>query len=246
MIKVGIADYGLNVWYGDMHDYEWRFDMLKELGFDGIERLEAPNAQRAVEYNALAAKKSMGFSTCRGLNAADTLTFAAALQKKYIWVQSNANDFDTFCRHANHQAEIAAQYGVKVGLHNHLGTPVETQEQLEEFLKRCPECGLVLDIGHLAAAGGDPVYIAEKYFDRLVTVHFKDYVFKDKNASAWYNRLRFCEIGGGIMGDTAKSVANVLLNHGYEGWVMVEHDTHLQDPKIDLKISRDYLKNCGI
>ncbi len=188
----------------------------------------------------------MDFTTCRGLNAADTLTFTAALRKKYTWVQSNARDFDTFCRHANHQAELAAQYGVKVGLHNHLGTPVETQEQLEEFFKRCPNCYLVFDIGHLAAAGGDPVYIAKKYFDRIVTVHFKDYVFKDENASYWQDRLRFCEIGGGVMGDTAKSVAKVLLDNGYDDWVMVEHDTHLQDPKIDLKISRDYLKNCGI
>ncbi len=32
MIKVGIADYGLNEWYGNMHDYEWRFDMLKSIG----------------------------------------------------------------------------------------------------------------------------------------------------------------------------------------------------------------------
>ena len=96
MIKVGVADYGLNVWYGNMHDYEWRLAMLKELGFDGIERLEAANADRAVEYNALAKKMGMGFATCRGSNAADTLTFSAGLQKKYIWVQSTSQDFDTF------------------------------------------------------------------------------------------------------------------------------------------------------
>ena len=65
------------------------------------------------------------------------------------------------------QAEIAKQYGVKVGIHNHLGTPVETQEQLEEFLTRCPNCYIVFDIGHHHGAGGDPLYIIEKYFDRL-------------------------------------------------------------------------------
>lgn len=246
MIKVGVADYGLNVWYGNMHDYEWRLKMLKGLGFDGIERLEAATADSALRYNALAAKLGMDFATCRGTNAADTLTFAAGLQKKYIWVQSTAQDFDTFCRHANHQAEVAKQYGVKVGIHNHLGTPVETQEQLEEFLTRCPDCYIVFDIGHLAAAGGDPVYIAKKYFDRIVTVHFKDYVIKDADATQWQSRLRFCEIGGGVMGDIARDVATVLLENRYDGWVMVEHDTHLRDPQIDLKISRDYLKNCGI
>ena len=48
------------------------------------------------------------------------------------------------------------------------------------------------------------------------------------------------------MGDIPAKVAKLLLDKGYNGWVMVEHDTHLRDPKIDLKISRDYLKNCGI
>ena len=246
MIKIGIADYGLNVWYGNMHDYEWRLAMLKELGFNGIERLEATNAETALRYNALAHKMGMDFTTCRGSNAADTLTFAAGLAKEYIWVQSTASDFDTFCRHANHQAEVAKQYGIKVGIHNHLGTPVETEAQLEEFLTRCPNCYIVFDIGHHHAAGGDPIYIINKYFDRLVTVHLKDYVIKDADATVWSSRLRFCELGGGVMGDIQKQAAKTLVKKGYNGWVMVEHDTHLQDPRIDLKISRDYLKNCGI
>ena len=246
MIKVGVADYGLNVWYGNMHDYEWRFKMLKDLDFDGIERLEATTAERAISYNALAKKLSMDFATCRGADAADTITFSAGLQKEYIWVQSTANDFDTFYRHANNQAEVAKQYGLKVGIHNHLGTPVETQDQLEEFLARCPDCYMVFDIGHHHAAGGDPLYIIEKYFDRIVTVHFKDYVINDANATVWSSRLRFCELSGGVMGELPAQIAKLLVKKGYDGWVMVEHDTHLRDPKLDLKISRDYLKNCGI
>lgn len=62
----------------------------------------------------------------------------------------------------------------------------------------------------------------------------------------WFKCSRYPDFCGGVMGNTAKSVAKVLLDNGYDDWVMVEHDTHLQDPKIDLKISRDYLKNCGI
>ena len=48
------------------------------------------------------------------------------------------------------------------------------------------------------------------------------------------------------MGDIPRKVAETLVKKGYNGWVMVEHDTHLQDPRIDLKLSRDYLKDCGI
>ena len=33
-----------------------------------------------------------------------------------------------------------------------------------------------------------------------------------------------------------------LKAKGYDKWVLVEHDTHLQDPYADLKISIDALK----
>ena len=36
-----------------------------------------------------------------------------------------------------------------------------------------------------------------------------------------------------------------LKKIGYDGWVFVEHDTHLQDPFKDLAISREYLRKAG-
>jgi hypothetical protein len=113
---------------------------------------------------------------------------------------------DTFCRHVNYQVEAAGKYGLKVGLHNHLGSLAETTEQVEKFLSKCPGAGLILDCGHIAGAGGDPMYFVEKYFDRIVAVHVKDYVYKDKDAEAWYDRIRFCELGAGEMGDMNKNV----------------------------------------
>ena len=182
MIKVGVADYGLNVWYGNLWDYKDRLTMLKKLGFDGLERLEAKNQAEAMEIAADAKQMGMNFGTCRAATAMETIRFSAALEKKYIWADSSASDMDTFCRQVNYQIEAAEKYGLKVGLHNHLGSLAETTEQVEEFLSKCPKAGLILDCGHIAGAGGDPMYFVEKYYDRIVAVHVKDYVYKDKDA----------------------------------------------------------------
>lgn len=245
-MKVGVADYGLNVWYGHLFDYQARLLMLKELGYDGIERLVAKSPAEALEISADARRLGMDFGTCCGLSERESLRWTVALGKKYMWAESESKDFEVFCRQVNDQIKIANQYQLKIGLHNHLGTAVETQPQLEEFFEKCPECGLILDVGHLVGAGGDPLEIIEKYHDRLVTVHLKDFVYKDKDAESWGRRLRFCELGGGEIGKGMADIINALKKVGYSEWIYIEHDTHVNDPRIDLKTSRDYLKKFGI
>ncbi len=52
-MKFGVADYGLNVWYGGLYDLESRLQNLRELGFEGIERLEANGSGDALSKAAL-------------------------------------------------------------------------------------------------------------------------------------------------------------------------------------------------
>lgn len=244
-MKVLIADYGLNCWYGNAYDYEERFEFLRETGYDGFENLNANTDAEAIYNSALARKNGVSFATCGGNTPAECLRRTAALGMDYIWSAAKG-DFETFCRQTNVQIETAKKYGVKVGLHNHLGSVVETWEQLTAFMDKCPESALILDTAHLAGAGGDPLEAVERYFDRIVMVHLKDYTLLDPANSRWYERLRFCELGGGEMGDTNLHVLEKLIQYGYKGWLAVEHDTHLRDPRIDLKISRDYIRRAGI
>lgn len=246
MIKVGIADYGVNQWEGALYDYRDRLTMLKEIGFDGIERVEAKNAAEAVEIVADARQMGMDFATCRTDTSRQNIRFTAALGLKYLWSEGPfKNNMELYTRRVNCQIEAAKKYGLKVLLHNHMGI-VETPEQVETFLEKCPEAGLLLDIGHMVVAGGDPLYFIDKYFDRLGAVHVKDFVYKDKDAEDWGARIRFCELGAGEMGDLSRQVLLKLKDKGYSGWIHVEHDTHLQEPAKDLKISRDYMRDCGI
>lgn len=246
MMKVGVADYGLNCWYGALYDYEQRFAMLKRVGYDGLERLEARSAAEAMEISAAARRQGLDFATCRGGTALETLRWSAALGKRYVWVETQDKDFSVFCRQVNDQIEAATAYGMQVALHNHLGLTVESQAQVDAFMTACPQARLLLDVGHLAAAGGDPVETVKRYADRLAAIHLKDYVYKDQSAQNWWDRLRFCELGAGEMGDCNAQIIETLKNIGYDGWLLVEHDTHLREPEEDLAISRAYIRQLGI
>jgi sugar phosphate isomerase/epimerase len=246
-MRIGVADYGMNVWDGGCHDTEERLIRLKEIGYDGIERLEAVSADQALYKAARFRRLGMDYATCRGPNPEVTLQWTAALGKRYVWVSATAKEFSEFCRQANIQAATCRRWGLCAGLHNHLGTPVETQEQLEAFLEACPDCGLILDTAHLAAAGGDPTEIVRRYAGRLTAIHLKDWITlrEEVGLENWTQRGRFCELGAGNIGLDNAAVLHALRKAGYDGWIFVEQDTHLQDPLIDLAVSREYIRRAG-
>jgi len=244
-MKFGVADYGINVWDGGCFDVEERWDKLKAIGYEGSERLTVNSPDQAISQAARMHKLGMDFATVLAPTPELSIQWTAAFGKSYVWTAVKGEDFDTFCRQVNRQTGLAAAWGIQVALHNHLGSQVETQAELVEFLKRCPDARLLLDTAHLAAAGGDPVGIVHQYADRLEAIHLKDWILKDPDAEVWFRRGRFCELGAGNIGLDNSAVMKALVEVGYDGWVFVEHDTHLQDPFIDLKISRDYLRKAG-
>ena len=246
-MKFGIAEYGLNVWYGGDFDPPARWDDLKALGYDGVERIGAATEADALLAAAALRRARMDFATCRGPNVKLSIRWAAALGKAYVWTDVSGKEFDVFCRNVNYQVAASARWGVQTALHNHLGTLVESQAQLEQFLAQCPDCGLILDTAHLAAADGDPVEIVRKYPGRLTAIHLKDWLLinPDIGLDEWWVRGRFCELNAGNVGLDNVAVMKALVDVGYDGWVFVEHDTHLQDPLKDLAISRQVLRDAG-
>ena len=38
----------------------------------------------------------------------------------------------------------------------------------------------------------------------------------------------------------------LLKKRGFDKWVMIEHDTHLREPLLDLKLSRERLREMGV
>ena len=249
-MNIGVADYGMSVWYGGSYDIGARLSDLKRVGYEGIEILKAADASDAIAKAVEFKRLGMDFTSCSGPSVDCTIQWTAAMGKAYVWTSVSGKDFDTFCRQVNGQAEAAARYGVKVGIHNHLGSLVETQAQLEEFLRRCPACGIVCDTGHLAAAGGDVLAVVKQYSARILAMHVKDWRSTGSaspvNNSDWYKCGYFTGLGKGNIGQNNAAVIKALRAGDYSGWVFVEHDTHKQDPLIDLSESRQYLKAAGV
>lgn len=246
-MRFGIADYGYNVWDGAMFNLEQRLSNLQSIGYEGTERLNAITEADVLAKAAMYHKMGMGFSTVAAPTPELSIVWSAAMGCSYVWTACQAKDLDGYCRQANIQQKAAAAYGLTVSVHNHMGAPVETQEQLETFFEKCPDCGVVLDTAHLAAMGGDPVAIVKKYPTRLSVIHLKDWL-DQKPASEckwWGERGRFCELGAGNIGLDNLAVMKALVEVGYDGWIHVEHDTHLQEPTKDLAISREYLRKGG-
>lgn len=245
-MKFGVADYGMNVWYGGLYDIEERLIDLKEIGFNGTERLEAVSEADALHKAGLYRKLGMDFSTCRGPSPLVGIEWTAALGKDYVWMKAVPKepefDWDKYVRQTNAMVKSCARWGIKAGIHNHMGTRIESQKELEDYLQACPGVGVVFDTGHLSAAGGDAVEIAKKYHDRICVMHLKDVNMIDASKREY----KFCELGAGNTGLNNAEVMKALIDKGWDGWVHIEHDHHNQDPLVDLKTSLDYLRDNGI
>jgi inosose dehydratase len=121
--------------------------------------------------------------------------------------------------------ELARARGFEPTFHHHMGTRVQTVAEIERLLAGT-DVALLLDTGHLAAAGGDPVQGLRDWRDRVRHVHLKD-VRLDvlRSASQWseaWRRGAFCELGAGDV--DLEAFCGDLRRGGYEGWLVVEQD----------------------
>lgn len=125
--------------------------------------------------------------------------------------------------------ELARRRGFEPVFHHHTATYVEAPWEIERLLE-LSDVALLLDTGHLALGGGDPVQGLRDWRDRIEHVHVKDYrrdvlerVLADRAdmEEAW-RRGVFCELGAGEVDFDA--FFRELAAGGYAGWVVVEQD----------------------
>ena len=132
------------------------------------------------------------------------------------------------------------EFGLPLGLHNHLWTLAENRHEVDRLLEAAPHLQLVLDIAHLQAGGGDPIHAIEDYRERICHVHLKDAapeIFTHGPGG-------FRALGeGGIHVDVAGCV-RALEQIGYDGWLGVELDV-TESPRDDNARSRAFLREMG-
>ena len=135
----------------------------------------------------------------------------------------------------NKLGKIAKDKGMTLTFHHHMGTVVQTEEEIDRFMEMVdPELVFLLfDSGHLSFAGIDPEKVLKKYVNRVKHVHLKDIrrEMVEKSRNERWSFLKGVREGVfTVPGDGDVDFApifRILEEAGYEGWVVVEAE---QDP----------------
>jgi inosose dehydratase len=143
-------------------------------------------------------------------------------------------EWRAFCDRLNDVAAHLRRRGVRMGFHHHMGTVVQTEDEIDRLMAMTSDdVGLLLDTGHLVFAGGDPAAVARRHGTRIVHVHCKD-VRANVLADVLRDDRSFLRaVLDGVFtvpGDGSIDFAAVLgelAQHGYPGWLVVEAE---QDP----------------
>lgn len=135
----------------------------------------------------------------------------------------------------NRLGRLAAEKGMKLTCHHHMGTGVQTVEEIDRFMAETDPryVGLLFDSGHLTFAGVDPVPVLKKYINRIQHVHLKDVRLSIRDQARHEGWSFLQAVRNGVFtvpGDGDVDFApifDILAEHDYEGWVVVEAE---QDP----------------
>jgi inosose dehydratase len=158
-------------------------------------------------------------------------------------------------------AAFAAEKGVTLVYHHHMGTIIESEDEIDRLMEATgPHTKLLLDTGHTLFGGGDPTRVARKHMARVGHIHAKN-VRPEIAAQVRNENLSFLEgVRRGVFtvpGDTEggvdfPSVLKIAAEHDYSGWLVIEaeQDPDVRNPfeyqSLGLKSLRDFARQAGL
>jgi inosose dehydratase len=137
----------------------------------------------------------------------------------------------------NRLGERAAEKGMRLTYHHHMGTGVQTAGEIDRLMETTDpdKLGLLYDTGHLVFSGDDHMAVLKKWMKRIRHVHLKD-VRSEVREKVKKDKLSFlAAVKAGtftVPGDGAIDFVPVfkeLKKSGYSGWWVVEAE---QDPAL--------------
>lgn len=168
--------------------------------------------------------------------------------------QLDEQGWETMMRNLDRLAVLASSRGVRASLHPHVGTMVETADEVDQVLAGC-QVSLCLDTGHLLIGGADPVALAREHGDRINHVHVKDVrldlarrvqdgdlTYTDAVRAGIYTRLGEGDVDFAVIVSSLRAV-------GYDGWYVLEQDTILAEeptgegPVGDVRAALEHLRS---
>ena len=150
-------------------------------------------------------------------------------------------------------ARMTADYGVQMAYHHHMGTVIEDDRDIDLLLANTgEEVGLLVDSGHIAFAGGDPVALLRRHAGRVRYLHCKD-CRSAPLAAARRQDLSFMQaVLAGVFtvpGDGSldfHTFVATAADIGYHGWLVVEaeQDPAKADPLAYSRMGGAHLRAC--
>jgi inosose dehydratase len=146
-------------------------------------------------------------------------------------------EWEKLCLGLNELGKIANQYDLKLVYHHHMGTGIQTGDEVDRLMENTDPnyVYLLFDTGHIYVSDGDYMTLLHKHIHRIKHVHFKDVrkkvmeQCKQEGKSFLQSFLNgmFTVPGDGCIEFT--NVYKVLLDSNYSGWIVIEAE---QDPSV--------------
>ncbi|WP_426037148.1 myo-inosose-2 dehydratase [Cypionkella sp. TWP1-2-1b2] len=144
-------------------------------------------------------------------------------------IRAYAHDMTAF-------GEWCADQGMPLSYHHHMAAVIETEAELDLFMKHSGAgIPLLFDAGHMAFAGGDVLRVLDNHHKRISHVHTKDVRMSvinglDRSRESFLDAVMkgaFTVPGDGSL--DFETIVKRCASYGYEGWFVVEAE---QDPKV--------------
>ncbi|MCQ4162381.1 myo-inosose-2 dehydratase [Roseomonas sp. GC11] len=143
-----------------------------------------------------------------------------------------AADWRQFGARMTEVGKAVADAGLALVYHHHMGTVVESAEDIARLMEETGESvSLLLDTGHATFAGADPVALARRYRGRIRHLHTKDIraaVMEQSRREDWSFLDGVVRGIFTVPGDGMVDFPAVLAElPDYRGWIVIEAE---QDP----------------
>ncbi len=158
-------------------------------------------------------------------------------------------------------AQFAAAQGITLVYHHHMGTIVETEDEIDRLMSVTgPATHLLLDTGHCRFGGGDPARLARRHMARVGHIHAKNVrpaimaEVRDQGLSFLEGVRRgvFTVPGDSEGGVDFAPVLKTAAEHGYSGWLVIEaeQDATVRNPfqyqSLGLKSLKAMARDAGL
>lgn len=158
-------------------------------------------------------------------------------------------------------AEYASAQGIALVYHHHMGTIVQSEDEIDLLMKHTgPHTKLLLDTGHCLFGGGDPERVAKNHMSRVRHIHAKNVrpaiatQVRDQSLSFLEGVRRgvFTVPGDHEGGVDFVPVLKVAAQKEYDGWLVIEaeQDPDVRNPfeyqSLGLKSLKAFARDAGL